>query len=92
MEEVEILCDRIIILDKGKVIAQGTIDELKTLAKIEEKVTVEVTNLEEKFVNKIISFKNVENVTYNNSLLIIAYKKGKNNLLELIDYLKSEGI
>ena len=42
MEEVEILCDRIIILDKGKVLASGTSDELKSLANIEEKVTVEV--------------------------------------------------
>ena len=35
MEEVEILCDRIIILDKGKILATGTSDELKELAKIE---------------------------------------------------------
>ena len=48
MEEVEILCDRIIILDKGKILATGTSDELKELAKIEEKVTIEVNNLEEK--------------------------------------------
>lgn len=32
MEEVEILCDRIIILDKGKIIAQGTSEELKQQA------------------------------------------------------------
>ena len=37
MEEVEILCD-IIILDKGKIIAQGTSDELKKEANIEEKI------------------------------------------------------
>ena len=38
MEEVEILCDRIIILDKGKIIAEGTSDELKKQANIEEKI------------------------------------------------------
>ena len=38
MEEVEILCDRIIILDKGKIIAQGTSNELKKEANIEEKI------------------------------------------------------
>ena len=38
MEEVEILCDRIIILDKGKIIAQGTSEELKHQANIEEKI------------------------------------------------------
>ena len=42
MEEVEILCDRIIILDKGKIIAKGTSDELKKLTKTEEKISVEV--------------------------------------------------
>ena len=38
MEEVEILCDRIIILDKGKIIAQGTSDDLKKKANIKETV------------------------------------------------------
>ena len=38
MEEVEILCDRIIILDKGKIIAQGKSDELKKQANIKVKV------------------------------------------------------
>lgn len=33
MEEVEQLCDRIIILDKGKIIASGTNQELKKLVK-----------------------------------------------------------
>ncbi len=31
MEEAEYLCDRIILLDKGKIIAQGTLDELRAL-------------------------------------------------------------
>ena len=35
MEEVEILCDRILILDKGKIIAQGSSSELKALSHIE---------------------------------------------------------
>ena len=34
----DIISDRIIILDKGKIIAQGTSDELKKEANIEEKI------------------------------------------------------
>ena len=92
MEEVEIICDRVIILDKGKVLATGTTDELKELAKIEEKVTVEVNDLNEKYIEEIKKLENVDDVTYNGNILLVIYKKGKNNLVELIDYLKKESI
>lgn len=92
MEEVEILCDRVIILDKGKIVASGTTDELKELTNIEEKISVEVTNLNPKYIEEIKKIKNVEEVTYHNQVLLVIYKKGKNNLLELIDYLKSKKI
>lgn len=92
MEEVEIICDRVIILDKGKVLASGTTDELKELAKIEEKVTVEVNNLDESYIEKIKDLANIDEVTFDGNVLFVTYKKGKNNLVELIDYLKKEGI
>ena len=92
MEEVEIICDRVIILDKGKVLAQGTTDSLKELANIEEKVTVEVNDLKEEYISKIKKLENVDEVTYNGNILLVTYKEGKNNLVELIDYLKKESI
>ncbi len=70
----------------------GTTDELKELAKIEEKVTVEVNNLDSELIQKIRELKNVDNVTYSNNILLITYKKGKNNLVDMIDYLKKESI
>lgn len=88
MEEVEILCDRVIILDKGKILATGTTDELKKKAKIEEKVTVEVNDLVPGYIEKIKELKNVDGVTYTNNVLFVTYKKGKNNLVDMIDYLK----
>ena len=57
MEEVEILCDRIIILDKGKILAQGSAEELKELANIDEKITVEVNHTKEDVIEKIKTFK-----------------------------------
>ncbi len=92
MEEVEILCDRVIILDKGKVLASGTTDELKELAKIEEKVTVGVTGLSEQYVEQIKQLPHVAEVIYNGNSLLITYKEGRNNLVDMIDYLKKEGI
>ena len=49
-------------------------------------------NLSPKYVDEIGKFKNVEEVTYHNQVLLVIYKKGKNNLLELIDYLNSKKI
>lgn len=92
MEEVEILCDRVIILDKGKILASGTTDELKELAKIEEKVTIEINELNEKYIDEIKRLENVDEVIYNSNLLLVTYKKGKNNLVELMEYLKKENI
>lgn len=92
MEEVEILCDRVIILDKGKILAAGTTDELKELAKIEEKISIEVNNLGTKYIDKIKELKNVDEVKYNGNILLITYKKGKNNLVEIMEYLKKDGI
>ena len=92
MEEVEILCDRIIILDKGKIIAEGTSDELKEKANIEEKITVELNKISEKEIKEIKEFKTVDDINYGNGILVIKYKKGKNNLGDLIDYFNSKKI
>lgn len=70
----------------------GTCDELKELAKIEEKVTIEVKSLDEKYIDEIKKLENAQEVTCNGNLLIVKYGKGKNNLNELIDYLKKESI
>lgn len=92
MEEAEILCDRIIILDKGKIIAEGTSDELKKMANIEEKVTVELKHANPKIIEDIKNSKNVDNVSLNDNVLVVTYKKGNNNLGKLIEYLKDNEI
>ena len=92
MEEVETLCDRIIILDKGNILARGTSDELKELAEIEEKITVEVNDLDEKYIARITELKNVDVVTYSGNTLLITYKKGKNNISDMVEFLKNNKI
>ncbi len=92
MEEVEILCDRIIIIDKGKIIAQGTCDELKSITNIEEKVTVEIKDLDIKYIEKLEELNNIKEVTYDGNTLLMTYKKGKNNLVDLIEYFKNKRI
>ena len=92
MEEVEILCDRVIILDHGKVIASGTVDELKKIANIEERVSVEVRDIDEKILRNLEADSKVKSVKYENNVLKVIYSKGDNNLLGLIEYLAKQGV
>jgi len=92
MEEVELICDRIIILDKGKILATGTSDELKDITQIKEKVTVEVNDLEQKYIDEIKNNDVIDKVEYNSNLLVVTYKEGKHNLVDLIEFLKEKKI
>lgn len=92
MEEVEILCDRVIILDKGKIIAQGTVDELKELSKADEKLTIEIDNLEQKYIDEIKRNDNIDEIKYESNILKISFKNGTNNISEIINYLNKNEI
>ncbi|MDD3241782.1 MAG: ABC transporter ATP-binding protein [Bacilli bacterium] len=88
MEEVEQLCNRIIIIDKGNIIASGTKEEIKESIGIKEKVTVKVDGLSNEHIEKIIKMKNVEHVSYSDNNLYVEFSNGNHNLLNLLDYLK----
>lgn len=90
MEEVELLCDRVIILDHGKIIAQGTNEQLKQLANMQEKITVEINNLDAAHLEKIAEFENVDHVNYQDHHLVVTYHQGQHNFIELMDYLAKE--
>lgn len=92
MEEAEILCDRIIILDKGKILASGTASDLKELSDIDEKITVEINEIDEAILNQINDLNNIDDYTYEMNVLTVKYKKGKNNLGELINFLKKNNV
>lgn len=60
MEEAEKLCDRIAIMDKGKIIALGTSDEIKHMVKEEHVVEVEIENPTKEI---LLEIKNLSYVT-----------------------------
>ena len=53
MEEAERLCDRIGIIDDGEIIAEGTLDELRTSGSMKETVVISFTNLPDERFNMI---------------------------------------
>lgn len=92
MEEVEQICSRIMILDKGKVIATGTKDELKNMITLGEKITLDVFRIDEAQINGLRELRNVTSVEYSEGILVIRSLKGKNNLERVLEYVKAEDI
>lgn len=92
MEEVEEICSRIIIIDKGKTIVAGSKEELKAGIMMKEKIEVEQVKLQEQQVQDIQDIANVFSVQYNANVLQVKFTEGKRNLANLLDYFTQENI
>ena len=92
MEEVEQICTRIAIMDHGRVIAQGTKEQLKQMIKTGETITVEAIALEEKNLRDIRTLEHVFDVQYEKQVLIVRCTDAKHNLIRLLNYLQSQDI
>jgi ABC-2 type transport system ATP-binding protein len=92
MEEVEQLCSRILIMDKGKNVALGTKEELKKMIKNTESISIEAPGLEEADLQVFRELPHAYNVTYENEVLHIDYAGGKHNLVRALEHLQKKDI
>ena len=86
MEEVEQICTHILIMDKGKNVAEGTSDELKRSIKNTENVIVDVRKLSEEHVKQIEKLNHVYDVNYMSNRLTIKCSGGRHNISHVIEY------
>lgn len=92
MEEVEQLCNNIVIIDKGQILASGTTDELKNSIQLGEKITVTLDQENEEFMKSIESSNKIINVEKENKTIHISYKTKEDNLTRLMDYLRDNDV
>ncbi len=91
MEEVEQLCDRVLIIDKGSTIAEGTIDELKSMIKKSEIITIETSGLDDGTKEEISELANVYSVEYDGKMLKVEAGSGKHNVIDIVNVLQNKG-
>nr|WP_269077903.1 ABC transporter ATP-binding protein [Sporolactobacillus laevolacticus] len=92
MEEVEQICSRIVIMDKGRIIASGTQEELKAMITLGEKITVEAFSIEEEQLHQLRELTGIVSVDHMDNRLVIKSDKGNNNLETVLEFLKSHQI
>lgn len=87
MEEVEQICTRIAIIDKGKNVAIGTKDELKKMIRNTETITVEILALSEEIIGKIRSLEHVYEADFSGEKLVVKCSGGRHNLIKILGIL-----
>ena len=92
MEEVERICSRIMILDRGRVIAAGTRDSLKKLIDLGEKNRFEISVLEAAQVTALRELPGVASVSLQDGLLEVRSHKGMSILENLLAFFKKNDI
>jgi ABC-2 type transport system ATP-binding protein len=55
MEEAERFCDKIAIIDVGRIIAQGTLKELREISDVKDLVTIKLADLNNETISRITS-------------------------------------
>jgi ABC-type multidrug transport system ATPase subunit len=62
LSEVQEICDRVCIINKGKIVAQDTVDGLRKILKIKPKITIELEKINDKIIKSINEIKGIDKI------------------------------
>ena len=92
MDEVDFLCNDIVIIDKGKVIAKGTSEELKNSIEMNEKISFTSSNLSEEVKEKVKSLEHILSFEERAGSVKLTFSHGDGYLMKLIKLLDENNI
>lgn len=87
MEEVEQICTRIAIIDKGKNVAIGTKDQLKKMIRNTETITIEILSVDDNIIAEIRSLEHIYEADFSDGKLVVKCSGGRHNLINILGIL-----
>ncbi len=92
MEEAEFLCERIAIIDHGKIVAIDTLEGLKRVIPTKDVVEIAVTGIEnEKALEEIKSLPFVQSVVFSDGRVRVSVENGAQAIPLLVDKIEGAG-
>lgn len=92
MEEVEQICSRIAIMDKGQIIAEGTKEELKGMIRNTETITIEILGLTDSILQHIQKLPHICRTEYDDARLTVYCSGGSHNLVRILRVLQENDL
>jgi ABC-2 type transport system ATP-binding protein len=89
---VEQICSRIVIMDRGKKIAEGSKDELKREIKNTETIYVEMDQPSEDVIKNMRGLSHVSDASWVDGRLIVGCAGGKHNLVEVMEVIRESDL
>lgn len=91
MQEIDDICDRIAIIDKGNIIAEGTSEELKNLVGDKRNLNVTIKKEIDGLEEKMLEITGVEKVVCSENQYKISTLKNSNLLTKVIETILNSG-
>ena len=91
MEEVQAICTNIAIMDEGRIIAQGTADELIGQIQHEETVRLTAMNASKELTKELKAISGVKKVTVDDNNYVITSAVGSGNLNRILEVAGKNG-
>ncbi|NLJ78980.1 MAG: ABC transporter ATP-binding protein [Tissierellia bacterium] len=92
LEEAEMLCNRIVIMDNGKSLVSGTNQELKAMITTTEKIIVRFSQDDDGIMERIGDIPHVIEVTEEDGDYIIKFENGINNISNLLEFIMENNL
>lgn len=92
LEEVEELCTKIVIMDKGKKLAEGTKEDLKNSINTREIIKIKPIDVKRDFSKDFEGLNNILSVKKENDEYILDFSGHNNNLSYVVEFLSNNKI
>ena len=91
MEEAERFCDKIAIIDIGRIIAQGTLKELRQISDVKDLLTIKLADVDNEIISRITSENQLFRFDSTSNTLKVEFANIGNDILVVINQIQSSG-